>query len=423
MEGKCYKIPGQVYDKEWKNTHLEVSFMGQYALLSLIFLVAAIAIGFIANKNTGVVAIALALVLSRIAGTGDSSVIKGFSSSLFVTLFGISFLFAIAQENGTLELLAKKVVALCGNRQALMPFALFLLSAVIAGIGPGPVSTSALVAVLSVSLAVELKVEPIRMIPFGLFGCFGGGLTRLTPSGIVGLTHADKIGVTNLDLPLLVCTFSSMLLYCVVLYFFVFKWHKFKPSGEADVKKSEPFNKKQWMTLAGIGTMTCLTMFFGFNVGLVAFAVGTVLTMLGAGSESKAIKSVPVGTLIMICGVGMLIEQVLALGGIDLLSQTLSNFMSPKLAAGIMTLLGGVLSWFSSASGVVMPTLIPTVPGIAAAVGAFQPAMVIGICIGAHAAATSPLSSCGAPCPMWMKRTAAKCLPSCSICPSAASSS
>lgn len=367
-----------------------------FALLSLLFLAAAIFIGFAFKKNTGVVAIALALILSRIAGTGDKSVIAGFSSSLFVTLFGISFLFAIAQENRTLELLAKKIVALCGKRQALMPFALFLLAAVIAAIGPGPVSTSPLVAVLAVSLAVELGVEPLRLIPFGLFGAFGGGLTRLTPSGIVGLTHADKIGVTNLDMPLLVCTFCSMLLYCVVLYFFVFKWHKFVPTTQKGVTNSEPFNKQQWLTLIGIGTMTCLTMFFGFNVGLAAFAVGTALTMLGCGSESKALKSVPVGTLIMICGVGMLIEQVLTLGGIDLLSQTLSKFMSPGLAAGIMTLLGGVLSWFSSASGVVMPTLIPTVPGIAAAVGASQPAMVIGICIGAHAAATSPLSSCGA---------------------------
>lgn len=38
-----------------------------------------------------------------------------------------------------------------------------------------------------------------------------------------------------------------------------------------------------------------------------------------------------------------------------------------------------------------MPTLIPTVPSL----GASAPALVIGICAGAHAAAISPLSSCG----------------------------
>jgi len=124
--------------------------------------------------------------------------------------------------------------------------------------------------------------------------------------------------------------------------------------------------------------------------------VGAVLSLLKVASEEKAIKSVSLGTLIMICGMGMLIEQMLALGGIQLLSDTLSRFTTPRLAAAVMTLLGGVLSWFSSASGVVMPTLIPTVPGIAAAVGAGEAAMIIGICIGAHAAATSPLSSCGA---------------------------
>ena len=56
-----------------------------------------------------------------------------------------------------------------------------------------------------------------------------------------------------------------------------------------------------------------------------------------------------------------------------------------------MCLLAGVMSWFSSASGVVMPTLIPTVPGM---VGN-ELVITVGLCIGAHLAALSPLSSCG----------------------------
>ena len=371
--------------------------MEHLAILSLLALVVTIVLGFACNKNTGILAIAFALLLSRLAGTGDKSVIAGFSSSLFVTLFGITFLFGIAQENRTLELLAKKIVALCGKRQALLPFALFLLAAVIAAIGPGPISTSALMSVLAVSLALELDIAPIKLLPFGSFGSFAGGLSALTPSGIVAMAQAEKAGHTDLAAPLLICTFCAMLLYCLVLYFFVFKWHKYTPDPDKKLTGStEKFNRDQLITLAGIGIMAALTLVFEINVGLAAFAVGAVLSLLGVASEEKAIKSVSLGSLIMICGVGMLIEQMLALGGIQLLSDTLSRFTTPKLAAATMTLLGGVLSWFSSASGVVMPTLIPTVPGIAAAVGANEVGMIIGICIGAHAAATSPLSSCGA---------------------------
>jgi len=54
------------------------------------------------------------------------------------------------------------------------------------------------------------------------------------------------------------------------------------------------------------------------------------------------------------------------------------------------------MSWFSSASGVVMPTLIPTAPSVAAAMpGATAFELVVGISIGANAAALSPLSTCG----------------------------
>ena len=70
--------------------------------------------------------------------------------------------------------------------------------------------------------------------------------------------------------------------------------------------------------------------------------------------------------------------------------------MGEKTAAAIITVLAGVMSWVSSASGVVMPTLIPTVPTLAADLAGVNPiALVTGICIGANAAAFSPLSSCG----------------------------
>ena len=99
----------------------------------------------------------------------------------------------------------------------------------------------------------------------------------------------------------------------------------------------------------------------------------------------------------MITGVGILISVVTELKGIELLSRTLSSLMNKVVATPLMTLLGGVMSWFSSASGVVMPTLIPTVPDIAATLSGVQELeLTVGICIGAHVAAVSPLSSCGA---------------------------
>ena len=54
-----------------------------------------------------------------------SDVAKGFSSSMFVTLVGVTFLFGMASQNGTLDLFSKKIVALVGKRTYLIPVLMF----------------------------------------------------------------------------------------------------------------------------------------------------------------------------------------------------------------------------------------------------------------------------------------------------------
>ena len=367
-------------------------------LVSLLVLVAAIVLAFVCKVNTGLVAITASLVLGRIAGLSDKWLLNAFDSNLFLMLFGVMYLFCIAQENKTLELLAKKTLALCKGKVKLFPLILFVLSAVMSAVGPGLISVTALMAALIVALAKEAGTHPIRLLPFGVLGSFAGGLSPITPSGIVAITKANEAGIPGLDLPLSVMMCAVTGFYCVILYFFVFKWHKFKAEkpAEAAEGKAPAFSMHQILTLAGIIVTALLTALFKINVGLAAFAVSVVLTVIGAANEGAALKKLPWGTLVMITGVGILISVVTELGGIDLLSSALSKLMGEKTAVAIITVLAGVMSWFSSASGVVMPTLIPTVPTLVAELPTVSPlALTIGICVGAHMAALSPLSSCG----------------------------
>lgn len=80
-------------------------------VLSLIVLVAVIVLGFIRKTNVGLLAIAAAAILAYATGafTGKE-VIKGFSSSLFMTLLGVTLLFGVIQANGCLEIVMKKLV-------------------------------------------------------------------------------------------------------------------------------------------------------------------------------------------------------------------------------------------------------------------------------------------------------------------------
>lgn len=381
--------------------------------ISLLVLLAVVAIAFIFKANTGLLAIMASLILARVAGISDKELLGMFDSKMFFMLFGVMYIFCIAQENGTLELLAKKILRLCRGKTALFPPLLFVLSAVLSGIGPGLISVTALMAALVVAIAKETETHPLKLMPFATLGSFAGGLTPITPSGIVAITTAEESGIMGLGWPLMWKMAVTILLYSIVLYF-VFGCHKLKNRPSAVNEKTPAFTWKQWATLAGIGLTAAivalptvltnllpqleavLTPIKDMNVGLVAISVSVILTIIGAGSEGSALKKIPWGTLMMITCMGILIKLITRLGGIDLLSGWLSKLMTKSTAIPVITLLSGVMSFFCSTSGVVMPTLIPTVPGLAESLqGVSQLGLTVALCVSAHMASLSPLSSCG----------------------------
>lgn len=362
--------------------------------ISLIVLVAVIAAAFIFKVNTGLAAIIASLALVYGAGMKEKFIISAFDSKMFLMLFGVMYLFCIAQENKTLDVLARKVIAMSKGRVKLFPVILFVLGAVLSAIGPGLISVTALMAAIVVALAKRTGCSAISLLPFGTLGSFAGGLSPITPSGIVAMGKAEEAGILGLAGPLNLKMALVNVLFAAVLYFFVFKWHKFTPAPVArgaENEKVPSFTGKQWATLAGIVAVAVMA-FLGINVGLAAICVAVLLTVFRCADESAALKKISWGTLLMITGVGILISLVTELGGIDLLRRGLETIIGEKTAASIMCLLAGVMSWFSSASGVVMPTLIPTVPGM---VPGSELVITVGLCIGAHLAALSPLSSCG----------------------------
>ena len=370
-------------------------------LLSLIVLCITLIVAFTFKLNSGIVAIAVSLIFSLIAGIDGKFLISSFNSSLFITLLGVMYLFSIAQENKTLELLAKKIFALCKGKVKILPIVIFFTAAIISAIGPGLISTTALMSVLVVALAEEMKVPVIRLAPFGLLGAFSGGLSPITPTGIVAINVAGESGITGVGMPVAIKMFITCAVYAILLYFFVFKWHKEKnltlQAKENSTDTVAKFSAKQIATLVGILAVAAITAIFNINVGMISFVVAVILLLFRAADEGAVMKSIPWGTLVMITGVGILISLVAELGGIDLLSNTLKKLTSQKTVAAIMTLLSGIMSWVSSASGVVMPTLIPTTPDIAASFpGTSALELVNGISIGANIAALSPLSTCGA---------------------------
>ena len=146
-------------------------------ILSLALLFFAIILGFLRHMNTGLLSIAFALVLGRVAGIPDKAVIGGFNYSLFLILLGVTYLFSIAQLNGSLELLAEKVVALTGEHTSFVPIVIYVFSTVLSALGPGTVPTIAIMMVFSMTLAAEMKISPVMLAALVVLGASGGGVS------------------------------------------------------------------------------------------------------------------------------------------------------------------------------------------------------------------------------------------------------
>lgn len=356
----------------------------------------AIFLGFFRKMNTGLLCVAFALVLGRMAGISDKEIISGFNSSLFIMLLGVSYLFSLAQINGCLDLLAKKVVALAGERSYLVPIIIYVFSTILSAIGPGTVPTMAIMMVFSMALAAEMRIHPAMLSALTVLGASGGGVSPLASTGIIGINLCAEFGLTGIEEHFLMNGVLSSTVYAVIVYF-LFGGYKLHADPGFFHEKLPAFNAKQKTTLAGIVLMIFLVMVLHINVGLVGFAVAGLLSLLHVSDEGEALKRIPWSTLLLITGVGVLMHIIILLGGIKMLSAALASVMNEHTAVSIMGICSGIMSWFSSTSGVVMPTLIPTIPDIMTQIDGVNPLeMATAITMISNTAGISPLSTGGA---------------------------
>lgn len=368
------------------------------SIASLIILVITIVIGFVKKINMGVLALGFPFILGYLGKISASSIIKGFNSSLFLMLVGVSILFGIAQHNGTLNLIVKKLIRLSGKRAWLIPILMYFVIYFIAFLGAGTITGFALAALFGIPMAKELDADPFLLTTMGQLGSIGGGIVPWAPTGIIGLELAKNANITgNLANTMVLNTFLATAFGAIISYIFL-KGYKLKAKElNSEVLK---FNKNQKITLVGILCMVIGVAVFKMNIGLLSIFISIILILLKVGTEKEALGSVPWNTILLISGMGILMSLIVKLGGIKLLADILSLFMNEKTVAGILALSSGILSLFSSTSGVVMPTMIPTIPLIVETLGiagVVPSALLLSAVInGSSPSGMSPLSTGGA---------------------------
>ncbi len=363
--------------------------------VSLILLLAAIVIGFWRKANVGILCIGFSMILMIAYGLDSKEVIAGFSSSLFIQMVGITYLFSIINGNGTLELLAKKMVALVGKKRHLIPFVMYALGFIICAVGPGAIPSLAIVPVIAIPVAISAGVNPIMTAVIGDLGVMSGRMSPLTPESAVVRELMEAQGMKGNTIPIMIGMIITALVVAALVYVYYKGW-KVDENVSVSEEKLAKFNTRQWLSLAGLLVLAIGALFFSWNVGLTGFLVGTVLVVLGDAQEKKAIAGIPWNVILMVMGVGILMNIISISGGIDIMVAGLEKVMGPHTAAMIMAIAAGIMSFFSSGLGVVFPTLIPTASGLASGLGVSAVQLVTVIVIGGTVSGFTPISTTGA---------------------------
>ena len=363
--------------------------------LSLILLLLAIVIGFVRKANVGIVCIGFAMILTLLYSDQltAKNVISGFGTSLFIQMVGVTYLFAIIHSNGTLELLAKKVVSLVPARA--IPVVMFFLGMVLSAAGPGSIPCLAIIPVIAIPLSLSAGINPIMTSIIGDMGAMAGRMSPLTPEAAVVRSLMEEQGISGDTVPIMICTFITAIVVSILIFVYYKGW-KVDTAANACKQALPAFRWQQLASLAGLVVLAVGVLFLKWNVGLTGFLVGTVLIISGCGDEKKAVTGVPWNVILMVLGVGMLMNIVTQSGGIDLMVSALESVMGPRSAAPVMALTAGIMSFFSSGLGVVFPTLVPVCGSLAAGIGADAAQLVAMVVIGGTIAGYTPISTTGA---------------------------
>ncbi len=377
------------------------------ALLSLLTLVALIILGSVIEINIGIVAIACTFMIGFFAdGLGFKEIISGFPSSLFLTLFGITLLFSHAQLNGTLERITNRIIFLFRGNIFWIPICFFLLTLSLSAIGAGNIASTALVAPAAMASAKKLKISPFLMAIMVINGANAGGLSPIAPTGIIAAERMTQIGLANLSWSIF---FNSLIVHIVIACggYLIFGGYKLfisnkdKPSPKTELPEeaNTTFESKHWITLSIIFALFISVVCLKVDIIIGAFIGTALLSVFRVSDERKALKNVPWGIIVMVCGISMFTILLDRTGGLNLFTDYMARFCNEQTIIPVIGFFAALVSVYSSSSGVVLPTFLLLIPQLTTKIPGVDPVAIAStISVSAHLVDVSPLSTVGALC-------------------------
>jgi di/tricarboxylate transporter len=429
-------------------------------LISIYALVAMFVVATLLPINMGVLAFVGAfLVGTLVAGQATSKIIAGFPTGLFLTLVGITYLFALAQNNGTIDWLVQLAVRAVRGRVAAIPWIMFFIAAVLTSVGAVSPAAVAIIAPIALGFAIQHKISPLLMGLMVIHGAQAGGFSPISIYGGITNGIVAKAGLP-LD-PTMTFMASFFVNFAVAALLFVLLGGRELLSrravlSEASGAISEPVpagsvgamanlrgmghstpqggaqvygdaeaqslreeleltmgnadsvmgtppaheglysRPYQILTIAGLATLAVLTLAFNLDIGFVAITIGLVLSLIAPNLQKRAIGQVSWPEIMLITGVSTYVGVLESMGTINFVGHSVAGLTSPLMAAVLLCFIGAVVSAFASSTAV-LGSLIPlAVPFLQAGTGVDAIGFIAAMAVSSTIVDVSPFSTNGA---------------------------
>jgi len=419
-------------------------------VLSIIILAVMFLLATVLPLNMGALAFVGAFLLgSVVLGMSTNDILANFPGGLFLTIVGVTYLFAIAQNNGTIDLLVRGAVRLVGSKVALIPWVMFAITAVITAVGALSPAAVAIIAPIALSFAAKHKINPLMMGMMVIHGAQAGGFS---PIAVYGVTVNSIIARTELDANPMAIFLASFLfnLAIALVLFVVLGGGKLlsTPGGRLVEQAAEKrlsvsvgaraagvtlqgsgsdisaagvsakgtsgtssaagpapagappasgarASMPQLITILGLIALAVISLGFKVDVGFVSITIAIVLALVSPAAQKGAVNKISWSTVLLICGMLTFVGVLEEAGTIAFVSGGVADLGMPLLAALLICYIGAIVSAFASSTAILAALIPLAVPFLATGeVGAVG--VIAALAVASTIVDVSPFSTNGA---------------------------
>jgi di/tricarboxylate transporter len=333
-------------------------------VLTIGVLIAMFVVATLTPLNMGLLGFTAAFVIGVfVAGMSAKEVSGAIPADLFVTLLGITYLFAVAQGNGAIARMIGAATKAVGSRAAMIPWVMFVIAAVLTGVGALSPAAVAILAPLAMGFARRHGLNPMLSGLLIVHGAQAGGFSPLSVYG--GITR-DAVLKGGLTFDAYAPFFGSLVMNTAAalgLYLVLGRLSRGKTADgpeEVTAAEAEPLGGglQTWATFAALVALAVLTLAFKLELGYVAISLGLLLSFVSLKSQRGVLARLPWSEIVLILGVATYVGVLQKMGVIDYVGEHVADVGSPAFAALLLLYIGAVVSAFAS-SAAVLGSLIP----------------------------------------------------------------